>query len=133
MRDTNDRPDNTEDIFAHRDDFVEELYRASGGVFEEGDYDDCYDWFNGRVLDVAHTSTHTADGIEPLETVWLLGCGGPTVRMTYNYPFDQVTYSHSWGWNPHTGREQTECDGSSSGEGFIRDAFETLTPHPADE
>ena len=53
----------------------------------------------------------TDDGGHIVE--WLLGCGGPTVRLTYDTRWNRGELFHSWGADPRTGepRERIEVRG----------------------
>ena len=46
-------------------------------------------------------------------TEWLLGCGGPTVRLTYDDRWDHGTLFHSWGKCDlrDTDRREVDFDG----------------------
>lgn len=41
---------------------------------------------------------------------FLLGCGGPTVRITVDTRWNAVTLFHSWGYHVHDDRECSEWD-----------------------
>ena len=111
--------DHLTDIFAYRNDLerdladVIEAYGHGGDdepVMVDGDeYETPAAWLEGFALEclvwdrrpmgpVSQTGVATGHIVE-----WLLGCGGPTVRLTYDTRWNHGQLMHSWGADPRTG------------------------------
>ena len=110
--------DHLTDIVAYRDDLERDLaavIEAHGTGDEEpyttadGDeYETPADWLEGfslecLVWDRRPTSRDENHGAGGHIVEWLLGYGGPTVRLTYDTRWNNGTLTHSWGADPRTG------------------------------
>ena len=117
--------DHLTDILAYRDNLERDLAdvieadpdepftTADGDGYETG-----YAWFEGFALeclvwDRRPTSRDENHGDGGHIAEWLLGYGGPTVRLTYDTRWNHGQLMHSWGADPHTGepRDRIEVRG----------------------
>ena len=117
--------DHLTDIFAYRDDLERDLAAVMAADPDEpfttaaGDeYETGYAWFEGfamscEVWDKRPTAPGENHGDGGHIVEWLLGCGGPTVRLTYDDRWNNGELMHSWGADPHTGepRDRIEVRG----------------------
>ena len=87
------------------------------------------------LLDIEHTARwfDTGRGVgdagfnEPETTVLILGIGGPTITITYNYQHGTAELFHSWGTFNGTERTTWHLDADT-----VHDFIDAYCPHPTE-
>lgn len=85
----------------HRENIYEASRSYTERTFAPEDPDEYGEY---GILDVAHFTCRTSDAYR---TEFVLAVGGPTVYVTVDSRWSDVTFHHSWGADPRTGTPST--------------------------
>ena len=107
--------DHLTDVVEYRNDLERDL-TAMMEADRTGDMEEAVDGLHGWALACEVWDKRPTDPGQVSEShivEWLLTCGGPTVRLTYDTRWNHGELFHSWGADPHTGepRDRIEVRG----------------------